>query len=319
MQSKNHKGKRTSEYSQTPCPANPLAATSSSYVADGEGWLRWLGESSTWSFSHKTLMAVRDSLDGRDLPLPEIPLNEESRVYPLTWGSSGFEDPINFSNLPCKDHAIYLLNGVSFHIGPLYHLYDQASFMELLHEFYTSPTEVGKRRKIWYCQFLTLLALGKAISVQPARNASHLPGSELFLRAMNMLPNPSYLISDCLISVETLCSIALYLQCADQRNSAYVYIGQALRIATTFGLHRDRPTNDWDPQVTERCQRAWWTVYVLDRTFSSSMGVPTSIQDHDITTPLPSRDGPTDGMALFIHVKLSNLISDVINSKSTVP
>ncbi|RSL56828.1 hypothetical protein CEP53_006669 [Fusarium sp. AF-6] len=43
-------------------PTNPLAASSSTYVADGEGWLRWLGESSTWSFSHKTLMLVRDHL-----------------------------------------------------------------------------------------------------------------------------------------------------------------------------------------------------------------------------------------------------------------
>lgn len=95
-------------------------------------------------------------------------------------------------------------------------------------------------------------------------------------------------------------------------------IGTALRVAVTFGLHRERPTQDWGPSITERCQRVWWTVYVLDRTFSSSMGVPISIQDADITTTMPSRDGARDSMTLYVHVKLSNLISEVVNSKPPI-
>ncbi|RMJ04825.1 hypothetical protein CDV36_014502 [Fusarium kuroshium] len=295
-------------------PTNPLAASSSTYVADGEGWLRWLGESSTWSFSHKTLMLVRDHLHDQNLPLPNIPLNEESRAYSLSWGSSGFEDPASFSNLPSRDHAIYLLNSVKFHVGSLYHLYEERQFMDLFHAFYDSPVEAGTKNKIWYIQFLALLALAKAISIQPASGATALPGSEFFLRAIKMLPDPSYLISDALTAVEALCSIALYLQCADQRNAAYIYIGQAQRIAATFGLHRERPVHKWGPEVAERCHRAWWTVYILDRAFSSSMGVPISIQDVDITTPMPPRDGPRDSMAMFIHVKLSTLISDVVGN-----
>lgn len=82
----------------------------------------------------------------------------------------------------------------------------------------------------------------------------------------------------------------------------------------TFGLHRERPTNDWSPQATERCHRIWWTVYILDRTFSFSMGVPISIQDSDITTPMPQPEGPTGQPFLYFHVKLSNLISEVVNS-----
>lgn len=94
----------------------------------------------------------------------------------------------------------------------------------------------------------------------------------------------------------------------------YTQIGSALRMAITFGLHRERPTRDWGPQLTLRCQRAWWTVYILDRTFSSSMGVPIAIQDFDITAKMPSRDGSRSSTALHIHVKLSNLISEVVNS-----
>lgn len=169
-------------------------------------------------------MLVRDRLASLHLPLPNIPLNEESRAYSLSWGSCGFEDAATFSNLPSRDHAIYLLNGVKFHIGSLYHLYDERQFMNLFHAFYDSPVEVGRKNKIWYIQFLTILALGKAFSVQPVNGATVLPGSDLFLRAVKMLPDPSYLICDALTAVEALCSIALYLQCADQRNSAYIYV-----------------------------------------------------------------------------------------------
>ncbi|CAG8919025.1 unnamed protein product [Penicillium salamii] len=293
--------------------SNPLASTSSAYLSDDKGRLRCLGESSTWSFSHKTLRLIHDHLDNEEVPLTDIATNEESRAYTLSWTPSGFEDSATFSDVPSVDHAIHLINGVKFHAGQLYHLFDEQQFMAILHTFYDSPAEVARRHKIWYVQFLTLLGLGKALAVQPTRGATVLPGSNLFLRAMSLLPDTPYLFSDALAAVETLCAISLYLQCSDLRNSAYVYIGSALRMAMTFGLHRERPSNEWSAEATERCHRVWWTVYVLDRTFSFSMGVPISIQDSDITTPMPNWDGPGRGASLHIHVRLSQLISEVVN------
>ncbi|BCS30175.1 uncharacterized protein APUU_80478S [Aspergillus puulaauensis] len=296
-----------------PEASNPLASTSSAYLSDDKGRLRCLGESSTWSFTHKTLRLIHDHLDEQEFPLTDIATNEESRAYHLSWGSSRFDNPANFSDLPSADYALYLINGVKFHVGQLYHLFDETRFMELFHDFYNAPADVARVNKIWYVQFLAILGLAKALIVQPSRGATALPGSDLFLRAMSLLPDTPYLFSDALTSVEILCTISLYLQCADLRNSAYVYIGSALRMAMTFGLHRERPTQDWGPEVTERCHRVWWTVYVLDRAFSSSMGVPITIQDTDITTPMPEKDGLRRNISLYLHVKLSSLISEVVN------
>jgi hypothetical protein len=183
-----------------------------------------LGESSTWSFTHKTLRLIHDHLDDQEFPLTDIATNEESRAYPLSWNSSGFDDPSNFSDLPSADYALYLMNGVKFHVGQLYHLFDEARFMEPFHDFYNSPADVARENKIWYVQFLAILGLAKALVIQPSRGAAALPGSDLFLRAMSLLPDTPYLFSDALTSVETLCTISLYLQCADLRNSAYVYV-----------------------------------------------------------------------------------------------
>ncbi|KAK7424517.1 hypothetical protein QQX98_000482 [Neonectria punicea] len=139
-----------------------------------------LGESSTWSFSRKALMMIRNHLD--EPPLPEYVINEESRAYNLTWSPSGFDETASFTNLPSVDYAKYLLSGVRFHLGQLYHLYDEDEFMRHFDQFYQLPTdrrlEEARENKTWYIQFLVLLALGKAIMSPPMKDSNKLPDSQ---------------------------------------------------------------------------------------------------------------------------------------------
>lgn len=87
-------------------------------------------------------------------------------------------------------------------------------------------------------------------------------------------------------------------------------------MALLFGLHRERPPQNWDPRTVERCQKVWWTVYILDRTFISSQGVPiASIQDHDITAPLPKTDVARENTIIHVYVKLARVTAEVVNSK----
>ncbi|KAF7552408.1 hypothetical protein G7Z17_g4366 [Cylindrodendrum hubeiense] len=295
-------------------PSNPLASVKSSYVSDDKGRLRWLGESSTWSFSRKTLMVIRDHLKASDLP--DVAINEESRAYDLDWGSKPFDDAANFHNLPSIDHATYLIESLKFHVGQLFHLFDERNFRHKIREFYANPAKYAGQNRIWYVQFLAVLALAKAVGTNPPKGSRTLPGSEFFTRAMSLMPDSSYLFNDALTAIEALCVIALYLQSADMRNSAYIYTGQATRMSLVFGLHRERPTDGvWSPETASRCHKVWWTVYILDRNFSSTMGVPMSIHEEDITTPMPDRDGAQNDVALYIHVRISGLISQVIRSK----
>ncbi|RDW70299.1 hypothetical protein BP5796_08696 [Coleophoma crateriformis] len=293
---------------------NPLATTNSSYLSDGAGRPRSLGESSLWACSRRALDLIRSQLDSAESP--EIQLNEESLAYHLSWGSHVLDNESITSDLPSIDHALYLLNGVKFHVGQMYHLFDENEFMTHFHEFYKSPAEISESRRIWFVHFLALLALGKAVSVAPLKGATSPPGANFFLRAMNLLPDASYLFRDALTAIEALCVISLYLQLADMRNSAFIHIGQALRMALVFGLHRDRPLQKWDEQATARCIEVWWTVYILDRDFTSTMGVPTSINDNDITTPMPQPQGYQKNTALHLHVRLSRLVAQVVNKCS---
>ena len=60
--------------------------------------------------------------------------------------------------------------------------------------------------------------------VSPTKDSVSLPGEELFIRAMELLPDPAYMFNEPIASIEMLCVIALYLQAADMRTSAYICV-----------------------------------------------------------------------------------------------
>lgn len=75
-----------------------------------------------------------------------------------------------------------------------------------------------------------------------------------------------------------------------------------------------------DDHFVQRCRSAWWTVYVLDRQMSSLMGVPLGVRDEDVRAVLPTFSGSSQRtLALEIHVKLSRIISQILNSRRTHP
>ncbi|KAH8736362.1 fungal-specific transcription factor domain-containing protein [Ilyonectria robusta] len=256
-------------------------------------------------------MVIRDHLKASDLP--DVCINEESRAYDLDWGNQPFDSAAKFHNLPSIDHATYLIESLKFHVGQIFHLFDEANFIHQVREFYVNPAKYAGENRIWYVQFLAVLALAKAVGTNPAKGSRTLPRSEFFTRAMSLMPDSSYLFNDALTAIEALCIIALYLQSADMRNSAYIYTGQATRMSLVFGLHRERPTDGiWSPETADRCHKVWWTVYILERTFTSTIGVPMSVHEEDITTPMPKRDGTQHDISLYIHVRISGLIFQVI-------
>lgn len=94
-------------------------------------------------------------------------------------------------------------------------------------------------------------------------------------------------------------------------------IGQAIRIAQLDGLHTELPGNELGIQTVTRCRNLWWTLYVMDRHVSSSLGLPMTTQDSDITTELnPAGSRSRPDATLSLHVKLSYLFSTILTCKS---
>lgn len=51
-------------------------------------------------------------------------------------------------------------------------------------------------------------------------------------------------------------------------------VAQAIRIAQLEGLHTQLPEEALGSDTVARCRKLWWTLYIMDRHFSCSLGVP---------------------------------------------
>ncbi|KAK1676008.1 hypothetical protein BDP55DRAFT_693686 [Colletotrichum godetiae] len=275
-------------------------------------WI-WLAPSSTWSFTARLTLMMAERLQVETPFSAPSFLNDE--IYPLRWKASTVDGQPDISGLPSIDHAIYLFNTVKFHLGQNYQLIDELNFVKNLEEFYYGlASKKAAESPLWFVQFLLVLSFGQAF-LSRSKDSKEPPGAKFFVRAMALLPETNSLWKDSLLAIEVLALAGLYLYSIYQRESAQLYIAQAIRIAQLEGLHTQLPEDALGTQAVSRCRNLWWTLYIMDRHFSCSVGVPMNTQDADITTVLdpPSICSPRDA-TLGLQVKLSRLLSSIITT-----
>lgn len=93
-------------------------------------------------------------------------------------------------------------------------------------------------------------------------------------------------------------------------------LGQAIRIAQFEGLHTRLPEEQLGAETVVRCRNLWWTLYIMDRHFSYSVGLPMTTQDDDIGTLIDPPSSCSDrDVTLSLQAKLSHLLSFILTSK----
>ncbi|KAL4874888.1 fungal-specific transcription factor domain-containing protein [Aspergillus karnatakaensis] len=279
---------------------------------DRVGKPHYLGHTSTWSLTIRLLHLTHHAL--YKCPFPSADLHIDSMTYDLQW--NGLRSPAipDVRGLPSLDHALFLINATKFHTGQIFHLFHEPTFMAQLNHFYEDPETHIHTSGLWFIHFLVIIALGKAFVGTKARGKSP-PGAEYFIRAFMMLPDYSFLLKDACTSAEVLCAFALYLQSVDWRTSAHNMIGQASRMLQIHGYHTNVASRFTNAEDLLRCQKIWWTVYVLERQMSVLMGAPLGISESDISALLPTfSDSHIKTTTVAIHVKLSQAFSQVVNA-----
>ncbi|CZR32860.1 uncharacterized protein FPRO_01934 [Fusarium proliferatum ET1] len=308
----------TSSYSQqtgeSPLTIWPSAFTIPSKIIKNtrknrRTWI-WLAPWSTWSFTLRLMLMLGDKLQPGGLNIPPQLIEED--VYKLSWTQL---DKADVSGLPSLDYAIYLFHTFKFHLGQTYRLFDEVEFVNQIRDFYSDAQNKAEENRLWYVKFLLILAFGTAfLSSQPLPSKEP-PGAKFFVRAMGFMPDHTALWKDSLFAIEVLAMVGLYLYSIDERESAHVYLGQAIRIAQLEGLHTQLPDDELGSETVTSCRDLWWTLYIMDRHFSSSLGLPMSVQDSDISTPVnPPNVGSQDDSARSLQVNLSHLLSVILTT-----
>jgi len=93
--------------------------------------------------------------------------------------------------------------------------------------------------------------------------SDQMPGQELYRLAQIIMPRAIAIGS--LASIQACLMGAIYLLPSDDRSTAYVYFGIALRMAIASGMHRTTNTEHYSPRHLEIRNRVFWTVYLNER------------------------------------------------------
>ncbi|KAJ5828297.1 transcriptional regulator family: Fungal Specific TF [Penicillium rubens] len=291
---------------------NPLVDRDPSFAQTPDGRFWYMGPTSSWSFCRRVLALI-----GRKVPesnCPPDPFHIDGVAFKLTWRPYPPDEIPDVTNLPPLDYALFLFNTVKFYFGFLSFMIDERAYLQDLHEFYRDPPAKAASKRPWYCQYLLVLAFGKAFLTQ--RNPSGTPpGHQYASRAMALLPDLSGVDEDPLACIQALSLGAVYLQSIDMRRAAFQHIGHALRGCIIEGIHRHVPEGICGPELSKRCRTIFWVVYMLDREFSALIGAPSSIRDEDITVKLPAEmDDSVEQVNLTLHVRLSRLMATILTT-----
>lgn len=168
----------------------------------------------------------------------------------------------------------------------------------------TGQVELDTRNARRLAFYNTALAVAcQIVSTRPATQPDH---SQVFFSRATLLMGNALDMSRCSVGgVSVLTLMAYYLLETDRREAAAHYVGLAVRMSMSLGLHRG--CGD------ERGKRIFWTLYLMDRWLSYLLGRPANLPDEAIQLPLPAEAHampPVTGIRA--HIELARISDHIV-------
>lgn len=201
-----------------------------------------------------------------------------TQLTPMPRGSVAFDvSPLKHANLclrreldphlpplPPFDTAKRWYAAQFAYIGSIFCFIQPRYFESRLTEVYSrSPDTTNREDCLLYCQILLVLAFGQMYSLNEWAGNEGPPGFSYFQAALKLLPDIHE--EGSVLFVEVLGLTAYYMQILNRRDAAFLYIGLAVRMAVSLGLHQEVTNSMMDVVELEHRRRIWWSTYSMDR------------------------------------------------------
>lgn len=124
---------------------------------------------------------------------------------------------------PSEEEANQLLDLVILNVGISQHLFDIRSFSDNLARLYHDTGNETPLRGLWFVQVLFVLALGRLLRAGTDEDLE-VPGVAFFNEAMRHMPAMSDVGKHGILGIEVVGLAALFLQVADRKDEAYLYV-----------------------------------------------------------------------------------------------
>lgn len=129
----------------------------------------------------------------------------------------------NVPGWPLEDEANALLELVVLQVGLSQQLFDVRAFSDSLSRLYQNPRLVESLSSIWITEALLVMAIGRLLAAK-TDGPSGIPGESFYNAALRRLPQPGDVKKHGITGIEVVALTALYLQIADRKEEAYIYV-----------------------------------------------------------------------------------------------
>ncbi|GAO47749.1 hypothetical protein SAICODRAFT_32185 [Saitoella complicata NRRL Y-17804] len=287
-------------------------------IVEKQGQTHYLGESAGWSF----IDSIRESITTTP---GELDVSARYNTFLEENADEVFEE-INVSDpaalLPPRPTMDFLINTFFRHCQTMLLYTHETIFRKklghLLHSLGSDQEDT-----IFLCVLLMVLAVGSQFAELETQSPTPDAGFSYYKAARMLLP---HVITACkMSSVQACLLMTSYLQWTRQRDVSYAYMGMAVRMAVSNGMHR-RCNVALDPRVVEIRTRLWWSIYTKDRFMNMSMGRPMLFSDNDcdleLPRYLPELDGPNSSPGIDVmraNTEMARILGHIMSRIYTLP
>jgi proline utilization trans-activator len=176
-----------------------------------------LSSSQNFGTEVRTLLGTRSSHSvSPEFPV-KSPRNKET-------SKSLTQSTANIRSWPTETEAQGLLETFNLQVSTSQHFFDARIFYDHLATFYhdTSRNE-SSITDLWFVEVLMVFAIGKQLQ-STTENEAEAAGEEFYSEALKRIPGLSQLRSHGTLGVEVMGLMAAYLQVADRKVDAYLYV-----------------------------------------------------------------------------------------------
>lgn len=252
-------------------------------LQDPTGRLLYVGDSASLSFLQLIRMMV-ESVAGPS------PFTTDPHRHKLVESQFSLAPDTRLTHLlPDKDTAKTLVDAFFVNTQGLVLVFDRQKFLNSLDTCYSDPLSVDVP---WLCHFNLVCAIGLMLAhprsdSQEYKTIERLRSdrqdrAELFYFGAKSLHDPITGFEDAdFWSVQALLLMAMYMLSKSRRNTAFAYIGMAVRSAYSLGLHKEETLTIFTESEQNIRRNVWKSLFVLDRFVSCQLGRPTAISEEE--------------------------------------
>lgn len=192
-----------------------------------------------------------------------------------------------FNFLPTREIADALVDAYFDKVHPNYMLFHRGTFQLRYESMWNEANKpIRDLDAGWICCAFMIFVFG----AQALEHHDQQQSLQLQRRYVALVQSRVHqLIStSCLVNVQAILLLQLHQHNVSERNTAWMLLGCASRMAIAIGMHRDGATGGFDSIEREVRRRVWWTLYVFEQNLCMVLGRPSAIDELEVTVNLPN-------------------------------